>query len=466
MAQERDRWSSRLGFVLAAAGSAIGLGNLWKFPYITWANEGGAFVLVYLVCVIGVGLPIMMAEILVGRRTQKSPVGALRDAVGPAWGAVGALGVLTGFVILSYYVVIAGWTLRYFSKCLGWSLGGFDSAAASPGAFGAFAENGSLQVVLAALFMVFTMAVVYRGIGGGIEKVSRVLMPVLFVILVLLLASALTMDGAGTALAFIFEPDFGNLPARGALEALGHAFFTLSLGMGAMITYGSYLERNESIVRSATLVVALDTVIALTATVIMFSVIFTVPGMQETIGKSTAGMLFITLPELFYTVVPAGKILAPLFYLLVGFAALTSTISLLEVVSSYFIDQRNMTRKSAVTLCGTSIFIVAALCGISFGAWAPISDFSLFYSGTDHAKLGLFDHLDYLASNWFLPVGGFFITLGVGWFMTREATRGELVDATTPRWFHYGIWRFFIRYLAPLAVAAIILAVISGKDFS
>ncbi len=466
MPQQRDRWSSRLGFVLAAAGSAIGLGNLWKFPYITWANEGGAFVLVYLVCVAGVGLPIMIAEILVGRRTQKSPVGALREAVGPAWGAVGALGVFTGFVILSYYVVIAGWTLRYFAKCLDWSLAGFESATATSGAFGAFAASGWLQVLLAGLFMTVTMAVVYKGIGGGIEKVSRVLMPTLFGILLLLLVSALTMKGSGQALAFIFEPDFARLPARGALEALGHAFFTLSLGMGAMITYGSYLQRNESIVRSATLVVVLDTLIALTATVIMFSVIFTVPGMKESIGKSTAGMLFITLPELFYTAVPFGTFLAPLFYLLVGFAALTSTISLLEVVASYFIDQRKMSRRGAVTLCGITIFLVASLCGISFGAWAPISDFSLIYAGTDDAKLGLFAHLDYLASNWFLPVGGFFITLGVGWFMTRDSTHGELMDATTPKWFHFGVWRFFIRYLAPVAVAAIILAVISGKDFS
>lgn len=466
MPQARGHWSSRLGFILAAAGSAIGLGNLWKFPYITWANQGGAFVLLYLLCIAAIGLPIMMAEILIGRRTQKSPVGAMAEAFGARWKWVGGLGVLTGFVILGYYSVIAGWTLRYFAVCVGWSVRGFDAEAASGAAFGAFVANGVLQLVLAGLFMVLTTAVVYRGIGGGIERVARTLMPLLFGILVLLLVSALTMDGAGSALGFIFNLDFSALQPRGALEALGHAFFTLSLGMGAMITYGSYLSRKDSVVSSAGIVVALDTLIAIVATIIMFSVIFSVPGMAEQINKSTAGMLFITLPQLFYAEVPFGVLLAPLFYLLVAFAALTSTISLLEVVVSYFIDQRGMARGKATFLCGATTFVLSALCGLSFGSSKLLSNFSWVYRGTDHAKSGLFDHLDYLASNWMLPIGGFFITLGAGWLMTRQATEGELVDDTTPAWFRYGLWRFAIRYVAPLAVAAIIVAVISGKDFS
>jgi NSS family neurotransmitter:Na+ symporter len=269
------------------------------------------------------------------------------------------------------------------------------------------------------------------------------------------------MSGAGEALSFIFRPNFAELPAAGALEAVGHAFFTLSLGMGAMITYGSYLSRRESVVKSAVIVVVLDTVIAMVATVIMFSVIFSKAGMSEQIGKSTAGMLFITLPSLFYEVVPLGHLLAPLFYILVAFAALTSTISLLEVVSSYFIDQRGFSRPKAAVMCGISIFVLSALCGLSFGGSSLLSDFNLVY-----AKKGLFDHLDYLASNWLLPVGGLFITYGAGWLMTRKSTETELMDASTPAWFSYGVWRFFIRYVSPLAVAAIIIAVIAGKDFS
>ena len=460
MAQGRGHWSSRTGFVLAAAGSAIGLGNLWKFPYITWSNRGGAFVLVYLACVAAVGLPIMMAEILIGRKTQKSPVGAMAEAMGPAWSWIGGLGVFTGFVILGYYTVIAGWTLRYFWTCLRWSFGGFIPGSASDGAFGAFVAHGPLQILLSALFMALTMTVVYRGIRGGIERVSRLLMPALFVILVLLLASAFTLSGAGQALKFIFTPNFAELDRYGALEALGHAFFTLSLGMGAMITYGSYLSRKESVARSAAVVVILDTLIAIAATIIMFSVVFSFD-MSDEVNKSTAGMLFITLPSLFYTKVPLGNILAPLFYALVGFAALTSTISLLEVVVSYFIDQRRMSRARATLICGLSIFVLSALCGLSFGGLQALSGFTLF-----PGKEGLFDTLDHLAANWLLPVGGLFITLGAGWVMTRATTETELMDGSTPRWFHYGVWRFFIRYVAPLAVAAIIVAVIRGRDFS
>ncbi len=461
MSSQRETWGSRLGFVLAAAGSAIGLGNLWKFPYITWANEGGAFVYVYALCILAVGMPIMIAEILIGRHTQRSPVGAVRQAFGTGWSWIGGLGVFTGFVLLSYYVIIAGWTLRYFVACVRWSLSGFDPAAASAEAFGLFAANGPQQVLLAGSFMAITIWIVSRGVSSGIERVAKILMPTLFAILVLLLLSALSMDGAREALGYIFRPDFARLEPAGALEALGHAFFTLSLGMGAMITYGSYLKRRDSIVSSAGIVVCLDTLIAFVATVIMFSVIFSVPGMREQVTKSTVGMLFLTLPQLFYTAVPLGKLLAPLFYVLVAFAALTSTISLLEVVTSYFIDERGMKRPRAALACGSAIMALAVLCGLSFGGWGAVSSFEVF-SG----KAGLFATLDHLVSNWLLPVGGFLITFGTGWLMTRERTEAELMDGKAPRWFHFGVWRIFIRYVAPLAVALILAAVLTGKDFS
>jgi len=458
----RDHWSSRLGFVLAAAGSAIGLGNLWKFPYITWDNRGGAFVLVYLGCIAAVGLPIMMAEILIGRKTQTSVVGAFKQALGPRWRVVGGLGVATGWILLGYYTVVAGWTLSYLARCLRWSFTGYPSGYDPGGAFGSLVADGPVQLVLSAAFMVLTVAVVYSGIGRGIERVSRVLMPALFGILLMLLVTALSMDGAGEALGFIFRPSFSELSWDGTLEALGHSFFTLSLGMGAMLTYGSYLRRGESVVRAATWVVALDTLIALIATVTMFSVIFSVAGMTDHVGRSTAGMLFISLPELFYTAVPFGAILAPLFYLLVAFAALTSTISMLEVAVSYWIDERGVSRRRATLLSGAGIFVITALCGLSLGAWGPLSSFTVFGE-----KAGLFATLDHLVANWLLPLGGLAITLAAGWFLTREATRAELVDGSQPRWFRYGLWRFFIRYVSPLAVAAIILAVIFfGRDFS
>ncbi len=462
MNQPRDHWSSNLGFILAATGSAIGLGNLWKFPFITWVNGGGAFVLLYLVCIVAVGLPIMMAELLIGRKTQKSVVGALRDAVGPLWGWVGAWGVMAGFIILSYYAVVAGWSLIYFVKTVGWSLSGFPVGLEAGTVFTDLIGNGGTQLILSGLFMAATVAVVYFGVHSGIERVTRIFLPVLFGILIMLLLSALTMEGSGEALAFIFRPNFSELRPRAILEALGHSFFTLSLGMGAMITYGSYVQRGRSLVNAAGVIVALDTIIALCATIIMFSVIFSVAGMADQVNKGAAGMLFISLPQLFYEVVPFGRILGPLFYVLVALAALTSTISLLEVVVSYFIDERKMSRSRATLLSGGAIFVFTILSALSFGALPALSSFEIFAD-----KPGVFATLDHFASNWALPIGGLLITLGAGWFMSREDTESELVDDTTPGWFSYGAWRFFIRFVAPAAVAAILIAVIFfGLDFS
>jgi NSS family neurotransmitter:Na+ symporter len=466
--RSRDHWGSRVGFVLAATGSAVGLGNLWKFPYITWDNRGGAFVLVYLVCIALIGLPIMMTEILIGRRTQKSPVGALKEAVGPGWGLVGGLGVLTGFVILGYYTVIAGWSLRSFVNCVGWSFTEFPSPEKVGAGFTAYLESWKLQLLTSTLFMATTMGVIFAGVGKGIERAARWLMPVLLFILATLLISALSMSGAGEALSFIFAPDFSNLGWGGVLEALGHSFFTLSLGMGAMITYGSYMSQKESVVRASALVVALDTVIALAATVIMFSVIFSVPGMKTQVGEvGTFTILFVTLPEMFYTAVPFGSLMAPLFYVLVAFAALTSTMSLLEVVVSYFIDQHGLSRKSATSLCGLIVLGLTLACSVSLGAWGPLSQIPGFAGPDGEPKMGLLANLDHLAANWLLPIGGLLITVAVGWFTTRKTTESELVDALTPAWFHYGFWRFTIRFVAPLAVFAIICFVIfAGKDFS
>ena len=458
----RGNWTSNAGFVLAATGSAIGLGNLWKFPFITWENEGGAFVLVYLICIAAVGLPIMMAELLIGRRSQKSAVGALKEAAGPLWGIVGGWGVLAAFILLSYYTVIAGWSLYYFAKSVGWSVGGFPAGVNTGEVFNAQVGNAGLQLTLSLGFSVATIAVVYFGVQRGIERIARIFLPILFGILVLMLFSALGMSGSGEALGFIFRPNFASLDGGSVLEALGHSFFTLSLGMGAMITYGSYLARNQSVVKASGMIVFLDTLIALVATVIMFSVIFSVAGMSEQVGGSTVGMLFISLPQLFFTEVPFGSILGPLFYVLVALAALTSTMSLLEVVTSYMIDERGIARHKATVVSGAVIFVFTIFAALSFTGTPFLSTLELFED-----KAGWFSTADHFVSNWMLPTGGFAIALAAGWFMTRKATEGELVDGTEPRWFHYGAWRFFIRFVAPLAVLAIIIAVVRyGVDFS
>ncbi len=469
MSQRREHWSSNTGLVLAATGSAIGLGNLWKFPFITWDNGGGAFVLVYLICIGAVGLPIMMAELLIGRRSQRSSVGALMDAIGSGrpgarrLGAVfGGWGVVAGFMLLSYYTVIAGWSLFYFWKSMAWSTGGFPAGLSTVELFDEQVANAPLQLMLSLGFSLATVAVVYFGVSRGIEKVARLFLPILFAILVLLLVSAVQMNGSSEALSFIFRANFADLEPDSVLEALGHSFFTLSLGMTAMITYGSYISRKQSIVKAAGAIVILDTLIALVATVIMFSVIFSVAGMRDAVGDSTVGMLFHSLPHLFYTEVPFGVLLGPLFYVLVALAALTSTISLLEVVTAYAIEQRGMTRSWATIVSGAAIFVFTVFAALSFtGGDGFLVTMEIF-----EGKRGWFANADHFVSNWMLPTGGFFITLVAGWFMTSDVTRAELADGQTPRWFHYGSWRFFIRWVAPVAVAAIIVSVILGGDFT
>lgn len=471
MTEQRGNWTSSAGFILAATGSAIGLGNLWKFPFITWENEGGAFVLVYLVCIAAVGLPIMMAELLIGRKTQKSVVGALKEAVGPAWGFVGLWGVLCGFVLLSYYTVIAGWSLFFFFKSASWMVGGFPEGTSLGQVFADQSANGGLQLGLSLAFSIATVSVVYFGVQKGIEKIARLFLPILFCILLLLFVTSFAMDGSGQALGYIFRPDFGALDGSSVLEALGHSFFTLSLGMGAMITYGSYIAKNQSIVKASAVIVVLDTVIALVATVIMFTVIFTA-GMQDQVSETgTVGMLFISLPQLFFAegIVPFGEILAPLFYVLVALAALTSTMSLLEVVASYVIDEHGVPRHKATLMCGGTVFLFTILAALSFGGASLPTNFAIGGPIGDMifgGKTSWFGMADHFVSNWMLPTGGLAITIAAGWMMTREASESQLVDETTPGWFSYGAWRFFIRFVAPLAIGIIIVAVLRGVDFS
>ncbi len=463
MTEPRGQWSGRLGFILAATGSAIGLGNLWKFPYITYENNGGAFVLVYIAAIALVGVPIMMAEILMGRRTQLRPVGAFKALAagrpgGSAWQGVGWLGVLAGFTILSYYSVVAGWTIHYTWLAL---TGKLTSLAADPAVlsqyFGnEFLASGSQQTLYHILFMALTTGGVYFGIKGGIERVAKILMPLLFTILIVLVIYSTTTSGFGEAIRFLFEPDFSTLTKGAVLEALGHAFFTLSLGMGAMLTYGSYIGKEISIPRAALQISFLDTLIALMACVIMFSIINT----SDIEVNKSATILFTTIPTVLVKL-PGGGLLNALFYILIGFAALTSTISLLEVVSSFAIDEMGWSRHRATVTMGSVITVLGVLNALSLGGNTTLSSLNLI--GRD-STVGVFGTMDYLASNWFLPVGGFLIALFCGWILNTATTRKELEDGHGPL-VGYGWWRFLIRFVAPLAVGAIIVSVILGKEY-
>jgi len=377
---------------------------------------------------------------------------------GKLWAGVGFLGVLAGFVILSYYSVVAGWTLHYILLALKGQLG---ALARQPELLqdhfiNGFLGDGVQQSIYHLVFMILTTGAVYFGVKGGIERVARYLMPLLFGILLVLLIYASTTPGFGRAMSFLFRADFGAVDRYGFLEAIGQAFFSLSLGMGAMLTYGSYMNRSTSIPKSALQISALDTLIGLAACVIMFSIIFS---FDMQIQKSST-ILFTTLPTVLVQL-PGGNLVNGLFYLLIAFAALTSTISLLEVVSSFAIDELRWSRRRATLTMGSAIALFGVLNAWSFGASAPLSTFNPLGRGS---TAGMFGTLDYLAANWFLPVGGLLIALFVGWFYPRQDAQEEL-EAGHGELVGFALWRFLVRFVAPIVVAAIIVSVILGHEY-
>ncbi len=451
---ERGNWT-KLGFILAATGSAIGLGNIWKFPYITYENGGGAFVLVYLICIAAIGLPIMIAEMILGRKSQRNAVGAFKAVGGGKWKIVGGLGVVTGFVLLSYYSVVAGWTLEYFIKSVTGAFDGMDESEVGM-LFGDFLRNPVKQISWHAVFMGLTITIVAAGIVKGIERVTKVLMPLLFIIMIVLLIQSLFSEGFGEALTFLFRPNFSELSFGSVLEAVGHSFFTLSLGMGAIITYGSYMTDKDSIPKSAMIVSGLDTFVALMACMIIYPIIFT---FDVSVSRS-AGILFSTLPIHFLNM-PGGFLFGPLFFILVAFAALTSTISLLEVVVAYFIDELGWKRVQATIGLCIVIFFIGIFSSLSNGAVDALSSFNLIGKSS---TVGFFGTFDYLASNWLLPVGGFFIAVFVGWRL-QAAVKDEEYYKGGKTFLNYRTWNFLVKFVAPVAVAIIIIAVIFGREF-
>jgi NSS family neurotransmitter:Na+ symporter len=432
-----------MGFIMAASGSAVGLGNVWKFPYITGQNGGGAFVLVYLVCIALVGLPIMLAEFTIGRKTSLNPVGAFRLLKpGTPWVGIGFMGVLAGFLILSFYGVVGGWTLAYVVKALTHSLDQFTNPTDAGKFFGSFIANTGEVMFYHAVFMGLTIAIVIKGVHGGIERACDILMPTLVVTLVILMIRALTLDGAMEGLKFYLYPDFSKLTGHSVLVAMGQAFFSLSLGMGAMLTYGSYLPAKENLTSATLYVVLFDTLIALLMGLVIFPAVFAM-GLEPTEGP---GLVFSVLPAVF-TGMPFGWVASILFFALLAIAALTSSISLLEVVVAYFIDQRGWERKKAVLTMGLVIFAIGIPSGLSFGVLA----------GFKPLDMNFFDHVDNIASNYLLPIGGMMTAIFVGWVWgAREADKEIERHETTFHWAAY--WEFVVRYIAPVAVAIVFFA--------
>ena len=449
-AGERAVWGSKIAFIFAAAGSAIGLGNIWGFPTAAALGGGAAFLLIYLVAVVFIGAPVMLAELAIGRRTQRNPVGAFKElAPRSAWVAVGALGVLAGLIILSFYSVIAGWSLAYVLKTI---TGTFTADADTAAIFGDLAGNAGNAILWHLVFMAITVGVVIQGVKDGIERWTKILMPVLFIILVLLIFRAITLSGAGPGLEFYFKPDFSKVTWVTVLSATGQAFFSLSLGMGAMITYGSYISKRDDLVTSTLWVTLADTTIAIMAGLIIFPTLFHA-GMDP--AQSGPGMVFVTLTSLLTEIPPApygGIVFGTLFFLLLSIAGLTSSVSLLEVVTSYFVDETAITRKQAAIGIGVAAFVLGLPSALANGASEWLS--SLPGVGMDFLTL-----MFTVFGQYALVVGALLISIFAGWIWGVRAA-GEEVRANDGRFPLGRTWGILIRFVCPIAITALFLQLI------
>ncbi|MCW8958688.1 MAG: sodium-dependent transporter [Gammaproteobacteria bacterium] len=469
MAERREsihgQWSGRWAFILAATGSAVGLGNIWKFPYITGENGGGAFVLVYLLCIAIIGIPIMVAEVMLGRRGRRSPINTMRhlafeERASRFWQYLGWAGVVAGFLILSYYAVIAGWAVAYIFRT---ASGAFTGATAD-GVSSIFSEliaDPERLLAWHTIFMVITLVVVARGVRSGLEVAVRYLMPTLFVILLVLVGYAMNTGHFAEGVSFLFSPDFHalfyqldkngveQLTSEPVLIALGHAFFTLSLGMGAIMVYGSYLPKGTSIIKTSVVIAAMDTLVALLAGLAIFPIVFA-NGLEASSGP---GLIFQTLPIAFGHM-PAGSFFGSLFFVLLAFAAWSSAISLIEPAVAWLVENHGFSRISATSWIGLGTWLLGIGTIFSFNIW----------SGEEYQLFGktFFDLLDYLTANIMLPLGGLLIAVFAGWQMRRTACQDEL---GINNGLIFRGWYFLLRYISPVAVVIVFLNAIGLLTF-
>ncbi len=435
-------WSSRMAFILAVTGSAVGLGNIWKFPYIAGQNGGGAFVLVYLVCVVVIGMPVMMSEILIGRRGRRNPVATMallgeEEGSSGHWRLVGTMGVLAGILILSYYSVIAGWTLAYVVKSASGVFVGA-SAEAVGAQFGRFVGDWRLVALCHTLFMGLAIFVVARGVERGLEQAVRFMVPALLFLMLVLLAYSINSGYFGEGVAFMFTPDFERLTWNSVLAALGQAFFTLSIGMGAIMAYGAYLPEETSITFASAAVVTADTAIAILAGLAIFPLVFA----NALDPGDGPGLVFDTLP-LAFGQMAGGVFFSTVFFVLLAFAAWTSAIGLMEPAVAWIVERFSKTRAQATYMIGSVIWLIGLGSVLSFNV---LADFR-FLAGT------IFDNIDYLTSNIMLPLGGLLIVIFAGWIMCRNSTADEL-GGSGPL---YKAWRLLARFIAPVGILFVLI---------
>ena len=442
--KQRENFGSKLGIIMATAGSALGLGNIYRFPCEAGANGGGAFLIVYLAIALVIGTPLMISEFVIGRRSHSNPIGAFRLLSGKrnVWPVVGYLGVLCAFLILAFYTTVAGWTLGYLGKSVANHFAGQDLGQIQA-QFTAFTNHPWLPLLCQMLFLAMTAFVVARGVKNGIERWSKILMPMLLVIMVVLCVKSLTLSGAGDGLRFLFRPDFSKIDGHVLISALGQSFFSLSIGMGALITYGSYIGSKDNMTSSAVSVVLADTLVAVLAGVIIFPAAFTF-GIQPEAGASLA---FTTLPMIFQQMT-GGYIFCLLFFLLLVIATLTSTISLLEVIVAALSEELQISRTKAAIVGALGTAVIGLLATLSFRDGS-----SLLVGGKT-----VFDLLDHLTASYFMPIGGLLIVLFVGWKMKRADVMDELTNGGSLRaGIRRGIY-LIISYLAPVAIAVIFVS--------
>ncbi len=438
----RGSFASKFGVLMATVGSAVGLGNIWRFPYQMANNGGAAFLLIYVVCVFLVGVPAMMAEFVIGRQTHKNAVGAFNQlAPNKAWRGLGYLGVFTGFVIDSYYCVVTGWTVYYLylavsGSLLGNSVEGYDEL------FSTFAAGEVAPIVTIIIVVMITSGILVMGVRNGIEKVSKLLMPMLFMLLIILAINSCCMSGAVEGLKYVFVPNFSQIGFDSFVGAAGQAFFSLSIGMGALITYSSYFGNDVNLTRTATQIAVIDMLVAIIAGIIIFPAVFTF-GVTPEQGP---GLVLKVFPVVF-TRMSAGYIWSVLFYLLLFIAALTSFLSITEVVVAYMAENFKLKRWVAASMVGVMFIILGACASLSFG---PLKSYTI-------GGLIIFDMLDYLASNILLPIGGMLTSLFVGWRLDQKIVASQLKVESPSQYKFFKVYIIFLRFIVPLAVGIVFI---------
>ncbi|HNQ68568.1 MAG TPA: sodium-dependent transporter [Bacteroidales bacterium] len=437
---QKDGFSSKFGVIAAAAGSAVGLGNIWRFPYITGENGGGAFLILYVFFVIVIGVPVMMSEFVIGRRSESNALGSFRKlAPGTPWWLIGLMGIIAAFVILSFYSTVSGWTLEYVFQSINQGFTGKSMNQLNID-FVTFTSGSFRPLLWQMIFMLLTAAVVMCGVQKGIEKATKILMPMLLVLIIAVCIRSVTLTGASEGLRFLFEPHFEKLTFKAVLMALGQAAFSLSIGMGALITYGSYIKKDTPLLSTSIQVASADTILAILSGIMIFPALFAL-GVGNTGGP---GLVFVTLPAIFQSM-PGGSIFAIVFFLLISVAALTSTISVLEVVVAYLKQEFNMSRLKATILGTVSISILGVFCTLSFG---PLKHVTIFGKT-------VFDLMNYLSANVFLTFGALFIVIFTGWKLGKSSFVDELNQSGKINPIVTNVIVFIIKFIAPLAIAAI-----------